>query len=97
MADKKTSGGGGGRMAAIERTPEQWARGVRAVRDLGGQVPQRAVNEADRILNKPRAASGGLPKITKAQIAALEKSGRAVYVHKRKKTVSVDGRVQYRL
>ena len=33
-------------------TDVEWAKGVRAARDLGGQVPQKAVKEADKILQK---------------------------------------------
>lgn len=43
-------GGGGGSSSAPSAV--EWARGTRAARDLGGSVPQRAVNEADKILQR---------------------------------------------
>ena len=41
-----SSGGGQG------PTDVEWAKGIKAAKDLGGQVPQKAVKEADKILQK---------------------------------------------
>jgi hypothetical protein len=90
--------GGAGRGTGRAPTAGEWDRGVRAARDLGGQVPQSAVNQADRILasEAPKAAPSG-NTITRKELAALEKSGRAVTIYKKKGIAVVDGFRRYKL
>lgn len=91
-------GSGGAGRTSRGPTSGEWARGVRAIRDLGGQVPQSAVNQADRILasEAPKAAPSG-NTITRKELAALEKSGRAVTIYKKKGIAVVDGFRRYKL
>lgn len=51
-----------GRPGEVGGSSAEWARGVRAIRDLGGQVPQKAINEAEKILQH----SGAIPSTRKA-------------------------------
>ena len=41
-----------GGAAVAGPTDVEWAKGVRAAKDMGGQVPQKAVKQADKILQK---------------------------------------------
>jgi 2'-5' RNA ligase len=82
---------------SLPRDDEAWAKGTLAARALGGQVPQQAINQATKILDRISANPKQEATITYDEIDLLKNANHVVFVHKKSGIVTVDGFKKFKL